>query len=129
MSIFDFLKPFVSERYFERHKAGQKSAASRFLQLLGHYDHHLHELRKVEFFFYGKRMGNAVGLKNDLIKQGYEVYGIEGSLKSQFSIIGVTSPISLQDGEFKKWIEKMNELGFINDCRFDGWGMLTPMED
>jgi len=63
------------------------------------------------------------------VSERYEVYGIKGTLKSEFSIIGITCPISLEDNDFKEWIEKMNELGFINDCRFDGWGMLTPMED
>jgi hypothetical protein len=129
MSLFDFLKPFVSERYFEKQKAGQTSAASRFLKLLSHYDKHLNELRQVEFFFYGKNMGNAISLKKDLLKQGYKVYGIEGSMKSEFSIMGITCPVSLEDSDFRKWIEKMNELGFINDCRFDGWGVLTKSED
>ncbi|HLF33386.1 MAG TPA: ribonuclease E inhibitor RraB [Cyclobacteriaceae bacterium] len=125
MSIFDFLKPFISERFFERHKAGQKEGAGLFLRLLGQYESQLDEFRQVEFFFYTKSLGNATSLRDDLLKLGYEIYGIEGSVKKRFSLMGVTCPMSLKDEDFRKWVEKMNELGFINDCLFDGWGVLT----
>lgn len=129
MSIFDFLKPFISERFFERHKASQNAGARRFLELLGRYDRQLDEFRQVEFFFYAKSLGNATSLKDDLLKLGYEIYGIEGSLKNRFSLMGITCPMSLKDEDFSRWVEKMNELGFSNDCLFDGWGVLTQRQD
>lgn len=82
----------------------------------------------MEFFFYSKNRENADELKKDLEKIGYEVYGIEKSIKNQYSIIGLTPPISLEKEKFKNWIEKMNEIGFINDCNFDGWETLTHID-
>ena len=82
----------------------------------------------MEFFFYSKTRVNANELKKDLEKIGYEVYGIERSTKNQYSIIGVTPPISLEGEKFKKWIKKMNEIGFINDCNFDGWGTISFLD-
>ena len=128
MSIFNFLRPFVSEYYFEKQKLSLKYGVNRFLSLVRNYDHHLHDLRQVEFFFYSKTIGNATDLKNDLIELGYEVYGIASSSNNEYSIIGVTNPISIRDKDFMQWTEKMNEIGFINDCRFDGWGMLTSFD-
>lgn len=120
MSIFNFLRPFVSEHYFEKQKLSLKSGVNRFLSLVSHYDHQLHELRQVEFFFYSKTIGNATDLKNDLVDLGYEVYGIVSSSNNEYSIVGVTDPISIRNKDFMQWTERMNEMGFINDCRFDG---------
>jgi len=54
----------------------------------------MEEPKGMEFFFYSKNRENADGLKKDLEKIGYEVYGIEKSIKNQYSIIGLTPPIS-----------------------------------
>jgi len=88
----------------------------------------MEEPKGMEFFFYSRTRENAKELKKDLEKIGYEVYGIERSTKNQYSIIGVTLPISLVEDKFKKWIKKMNEIGFINDCDFDGWGTLSDID-
>ncbi|MCK5103225.1 MAG: ribonuclease E inhibitor RraB [Cyclobacteriaceae bacterium] len=128
MGIFDFLKPFISEKKFERNIKGQKDSADRYLDLLGKYDKRMEEPKEMEFFFYSKTRVNANELKKDLEKIGYEVYGIERSTKNQYSIIGVTPPISLEGEKFKKWIKKMNEIGFINDCNFDGWGTISFLD-
>ncbi len=128
MGIFDFLKPFISEKKFERNIKGQKDSANRYLDLLGKYDKRMEEPKEMEFFFYSKTRVNANELKKDLEKIGYEVYGIERSTKNQYSIIGVTPPISLEGEKFKKWIKKMNEIGFINDCNFDGWGTISFLD-
>ena len=128
MGIFDFLKPFISEKKFEHNIKGQKDSADRYLDLLGKYDRRMEEPKEMEFFFYSKTRVNANELKKDLEKIGYEVYGIERSTKNQYSIIGVTPPISLEGEKFKKWIKKMNEIGFINDCNFDGWGTISFLD-
>lgn len=129
MSLFDFLNPFVPERYYEQRRTQQKSSVPRFFQIMSRYDSRLNEPRPVKFFFYGKTMGDAISLRQDLQKLGYEVYGIENSVKSRLSIAGVTPPMSLEETDFKKWVGKMNDLGFINDCCFDGWGILTILQD
>ena len=128
MDIFDFPKPFISVKKFENNLKGQKDSANLYLDLLNLYDKKMEEPKGMEFFFYSKNRENADGLKKDLEKIGYEVYGIEKSIKNQYSIIGLTPPISLEKEKFKNWIKKMNEIGFINDCNFDGWGTLSQID-
>ena len=128
MDIFDFPKPFISLKKFESNLKGQKDSACRYLDLVSIYDKKMEEPKGMEFFFYSRTRENAKELKKDLEKIGYEVYGIERSTKNQYSIIGVTPPISLEEERFKKWIKEMNEIGFINDCDFDGWGTLSDID-
>lgn len=128
MDIFDFPKPFISVKKFESNLKGQKDLANRYLDLLSKCDIRMEEPKGMEFFFYSKTREDADELKKDLEKIGYEVYGIERSTKNQYSIIGVTPPISLGKEKFKKWIKEMNEIGFINDCDFDGWGTLSHID-
>jgi len=128
MGIFDFLKPFISVKVFESNSRNQKDAANKYLNLLKRYDKNKEDLRSMEFFFYSETGVNATELKRDLEKMGYEIYGIEKSTKNQYSIIGVTPPISLEEDKFNEWIEKMNEIGFINDCNFDGWGTISSLD-
>ena len=128
MDIFNFLKPFVSAKKFESNLKGQRDSANRYLDMLSICDKNMEETKRMEFFFYSKTRENADELKKYLEKNGYEIYGIERSTKNQYSIIGVTPPISLEEDKFKKWIEKMNEIGFINDCNFDGWGTLSHVD-
>lgn len=128
MDIFDFPNPFISVKKFESNLKGQKDSADRYLDLLNIHDNKIEEPKGMEFFFYSKTKKNADELKKDLEKIGYEVYGIERSTKNQYSIIGMTPPISLVEEKFKDWIKKMNEIGFINDCNFDGWGTLSHID-
>jgi len=124
MDLFDFHKSFISAKKYESNLKAQKDSAKRYLDLLSTREKKMEYPKEMEFFFYSKTRENADGLKKDLEKIGYEVYGIEKSTKDQYSIIGVTPPLSLEQEKFKNWIEKMNEIGFINDCNFDGWGTL-----
>ncbi len=126
--MFDFLTPYISVKKFESYLKGHKAITSHYLQLLNQYDKDIDVPKQVEFFFYSKTRENANGLKKDLEKIGYEVYGIENSLKYEYSIIGVTPPISLESEIFEKWVTEMNELGFINYCNFDGWGTITFLD-
>ena len=125
MSLFDFLNPYVTVKKFEESTRGQKESAPMFLKLLKKYFENVEGARQMEFFFYSKTMEKAESLKTDLEKLGYEVYGINESENDLFSIIGLTTPICLEEREVNHWIQRMNELGFANDCKFDGWGTLA----
>ena len=129
MSLFQFPKPFVSVKDFEENIQGQKQTLFHFLKLLRRVDKSMDEERQIEFFFYSQTMEDAESLKKDLEKTGYEVYGIDKSENGKYSIIGLTSVLSLDEKCFENWIDKMNEFGFINDCEFDGWGMLITNFD
>ena len=128
MSINDFPKLSNSIKKFENNLKGQKATADRYLDLLSTFEKDVKEPKEMEFFYYSKTKENANGLKKDLEKIGYKVYGIEKSTKNQYSIIGVTPPINIEKDKFKNWIKYMNEIGFINDCDFDGWGTLSTLD-
>ena len=129
MSLFDFLNSFVSPEKSEERTGDQKHSARRFLKLLKKYFKNVEGNRQMEFFFYSKTMENAESLSADLRKLDYEIYGINKSENDLFSIIGLTTPMSLEEAELDQWIKRMNELGFANDCEFDGWGALSEPTD
>nr|NQU91076.1 ribonuclease E inhibitor RraB [Bacteroidota bacterium] len=129
MGIFDFLNPFFSERDFEETARLHKHILPNFLKLVRRFDKRLDENRQIEFFFYSRTMENAENLKRTLEKEGYEIYGIDEAKDGQYSVIGLTTYMSLDEKNFQDWIQKMNEYGFINDCEFDGWGMLSHIDE
>lgn len=76
----------------------------------------------LEFFFCTDTPEIADGLCKDLKKLGYDaVVGI--SLKDRWSIIGCTTEMNIDDSSLEGWAREMCEVGYKNDCRFDGWGM------
>ncbi|MDQ3681911.1 MAG: ribonuclease E inhibitor RraB [Bacteroidota bacterium] len=80
----------------------------------------------VEFFFYTDTEDKANNLVIELVKLKYEIYGISSPAKGiqHWCIIGVTTPLLMNEYELTKWCEAMNRLGYETDCRFDGWGTL-----
>jgi len=117
-------KPYISSEDYENLKDGHRAMVPNYLNLLRSYDDKTHEYRKIEFFFYAPSKEKAEGLKKDLEKMNYEVYGIHKSGNNMYSIIGLTLELSLEE-DLEKWSDKMNELGYINDCKFDGWGTIS----
>ena len=81
--------------------------------------------KELEFFFYTNDIDKANNLAIELYKLGYHVYGIEkNSINGEFSILGLTTQIDMDDEIVTKWSEQMCKMAFENDCRFDGWGTL-----
>jgi len=80
----------------------------------------------VEFFFYTDTEDKANNLVIELVKLEYEIYGIYPPTEDtlEWSIIGATIPLFMNEHELTKWCERMNQLGYETDCRFDGWGTL-----
>ena len=117
-----------SIKKFESNLKGQKATVDQYLELLSTFETEDAKLKEMEFFYYSKTKENANRLKKDLEKIGYKIYGIEKSTENEYSIIGVTPPIDLEKNKFKNWIKYMNEIGFINDCDFDGWGTLSKLD-
>lgn len=112
---------------FETRKWLQTTIVPRFLQFSG-LNKNTEIPQMVEFFFYSKLKEDALHLKEQLQSLGYEVYDVSKS-KDKYATIGCTPPISIAVKPFRQWIEKMNELAFINDSDFDGWGMLADPDD
>jgi hypothetical protein len=62
-----------------------------------------------------------------MVKIGYEVYVIDNdSIRKKWTVTGSTLPMSIKNKKLNSWIDEMSELGFVNNCLFDGFG--TEME-
>ena len=43
----------------------------------------------------------------------------------RFSVIGLTTPVRMDETTVVQWAEDMCRTGFAHDCEFDGWGTLV----
>ena len=114
-----------SIRNFNEHTDCQKIGALRFLELQDILDVDLNQPREVDFFFYAEKKKNASNLKLELEKKGFLVEKVHQVQNNVYSICGTAFLKSLAENEFLDWVIQMNELAFINDCDFDGWGMIS----
>ena len=80
----------------------------------------------MNFSFIRMLRTKATNLVIELAKLDYEIYGIYPPEEGipDWSIIGATTSLCMNEPALTKWCEKMNQLGFETDCRFDGWGTL-----
>lgn len=116
-------KQVVSEEKFESGKEAQESGSRQLMKVLRDLNDCDEEELVLEFFFYTDDRSKAESLSEVLLKYGYVVHIDELSKsKLRFSITGRTIPLPNEDDVVEKWAMKMNELGFIHDCEFDGWG-------
>lgn len=109
---------------YEQHLQDQRFVSKRFLNIRNMLTSNITKPVPVEFFFYSDNEEDAKLISADLEKEGYEVYGINPSANDKFSIIGATTPINVNGKEFILWIDQMNELAFLYNSMFDGYGML-----
>lgn len=128
MNIDEILnnKQVVNEEKYEDGNNAQKTGASIIMRIMKELNQEQPEELVLDFFFYTDERSKAESLAGQLQKYGYQVTIDEkGKTDLKFSIIGQTIPLSNDDDVVEKWATKMNELGYIHDCEFDGWG--TPM--
>ena len=128
MELSDFMQNYVSEEEFETRTVNQRYFAIEYLKMLDDLESDRELPRQVEFFFYTDSKAKGKGLRKDLRDMGYEVYGIHKSNKNNYSVVGASTPILLKEKSFQKWVQAMNEIGFANDCLFDGWGMISHVD-
>lgn len=119
-------KLISSIRNFEKNVKGQKSTLKHYLAILELFDQEEH--KEMEFFFYADKIDDAENLSCNLKELNYQIYGIERSKNNQYSIIGRTNKMSINEKHFNSWIEKMNEIAYLNNCIFDGWGTLSELK-
>jgi hypothetical protein len=83
---------------------------------------------RFDYWFYTDTMEKAIGLADELRKLFYEVdVKPSGTGDDRICVSGITAFMNDEDGAMENWVKKMNELGFIHDCSFDGWG--SAVED
>jgi regulator of RNase E activity RraB len=95
----------------------------RLLALSKKYGGKTGHLQQVEFFFYADSEDKGSNLAIELSKLGYDVYGVEKS-KDQWSVIGATPLMKIDEATLTKWGEAMYALASELEVLFDGWGML-----
>ena len=117
-----------SFRHFNEHCENQKLGALRFLDIQNIMEIDPDQPREIDFFFNSKKRQNATDLKSALENSGYNVEKVYQLKDSEYSICGTALIDSLVEEEFLLWVEQMNEFAFINNCMFDGCGMISRWE-
>ena len=127
MSFFDFLSPkskrYVSDEAFQNNLTRQVSMAPVTMTQLRKHGVTDATSLKLEFFFYTNEASKAALLAASLGARGYSVkHGRSAHDKSIQIITGWTGKMQMSDSVVTAWTKAMCELGFANDCNFDGWG-------
>jgi len=78
---------------------------------------------KVEYFFYSNTLEKVQNLGKELRKMDYEVKTGESSGGNLYIAKGLTTEMLMDDLVIRTWTSKMIEIGYKNDCEFDGWGV------
>src|SRR5688500_12368753 len=118
-------------RYFSKEERDenlnmQHLLNKKILEVRKKYGGKSNAFQRVEFFFYSDQEGKANNLAIELSKLGFKVYGVDPPQHEdqQWSVIGCTPAMYLNEDELTGWSEKMMQLGYGCDCKFDGWGAL-----
>ena len=130
MKFFNQLfKPFVSIQEYEANIKNQGKAVSHFLSVFnfasadeGKY------FSSVDFFFTGNNPRSIESLSTELKKKDYELFGVTKQSDNHYILSGTTPRMEINETAFHHWVKQMNEIGFIHDCLFDGWGLLGKMD-
>src|SRR5258706_14867358 len=122
-SFRQHLYRFFGKNEYEDSKEMQKTLNNKVLGLFEDYGGK-RELMSVEFFFYTDTGDKANNLAIELSAMQYEVYGVNKEDDNRFSVIGCTCPLKMDDESLTTWSERMCEIGYNHECKFDGWGTL-----
>lgn len=120
----------LTQSKYEYNNRSQKRGAPLALNLMSKLADMQDKELPVEFFFYTNTLEKAKALADEMVRLQYEVYGYGpcGYDTSQFSIAGCTPKMKMTDEVMTARVEKMCELGYQYDCKFDGWGTLLDFE-
>ncbi|MDH5382335.1 MAG: hypothetical protein OEW75_15880 [Cyclobacteriaceae bacterium] len=129
MKLFNSIfNPFVSNGRFETNKKGHIQIATHFLNIYDFVSQGQSGTKCLDFYFEAKTLAHAESLRNDLIQLGYSIDRIMKKHEFCYFITGTTHQFTIDQHSFMQWIAQMNEVGFINDCLFDGWGIMGKLE-
>lgn len=127
MSLLDIFsgkpKQFVTHHSFENNLEKQLNMTPQTLAQLRQYNVTPERELKLEFFFYTNTAGKAAALASELSQMQYQVkYGASASDKKIQVVTGWTNGMPMSDTIVLEWTKRMCEVGFNQDCDFDGWG-------
>jgi regulator of RNase E activity RraB len=116
-------KKFITESQHNENLESQLSMSPQTVEQLREYGVKEDSKLKLEYFFYTNDSHKAEKLSNELSSIGYKSeFGTSADDKKLFIITGWSSPITMATQTVIEWTKKMCDLGFCNDCEFDGWG-------
>lgn len=115
---------YISESTFRKTLQKQKEMNGQTLTQLRKYDVGDESKLSLEFFFYTDKQDKASNLAIELKKLNYNIETVDKSAgdSTLWAVIGWTTPVKMDIGSVTKWTELMCQIGFDNDCDFDGWG-------
>lgn len=114
---------FVSEKEFQMNLAKQVAMSPETLTQLRKYEVTDQTKLKLEYFFYTDTPEKGSVLAGVLIRKGYTAeHGPSAGDKKSFIVTGWTTPMQMDESTVVGWTRQMCQLGFDNDCDFDGWG-------
>ena len=120
---------FVSESAFKENLANQTAMSPQTLEQLRSLNVTDSTQLKLEFFFYTDTKEKAAQLSQALKDLGYSVeHGPSEGNKDVLVITGWTTKMPMTESTVVAWTRKMCQVGFENDCEFDGWGT-DPEQD
>jgi hypothetical protein len=127
MSLFGFLsskpKRYVSDEAYKGNVAKQVSMTPLTMIQLRKHGVVDTSMLKLEFFFYTNEASKAASLADLLNGRGYAAKCGPSAHKKGIQVInGWTDRMQMSDAVVVAWTKAMCELGFANDCEFDGWG-------
>ena len=118
---------FISEAVFKKNISSQLTMSPQTLEALRAHGVKDSDLKKLEFFFYTNTEAKAAALASTLMAKKYEVeYGISAGDDNNYLVTGWTTPLQMDMVTVLDWTKAMCELGYENDCDFDGWGTNAP---
>lgn len=119
-------KQVVNEEKFENGKDVQETSVPIIMNIMRDLGDESPDELVLEFFFYTDQRPKAESLAEVLRKFGYDVL-IHDTDKTGLSLLitGKTIPLPNENKVVEDWAKKMNELGYIHDCQFDGWGTVV----
>lgn len=121
--------PFVRRRNFIENQKMQMKLAPITLSHLRSFGVSDDKELRLEFFFYSKNQDKADALAKELRAREYQAETVESAGDNNMLLVtGWTTKMKTDDETIERWTEDMCELGYRNDCKFDGWGT-TPDQD
>jgi hypothetical protein len=122
---------YVSESAFKESVMKQKEMNSQTIAQLRNYGVDDKSHLSLEFFFYTDKQNKASDLAIELKKLNYNLETVDQSAGDPklWAITGWTTPIKMDIGSVTNWTQKMCQIGFDNDCNFDGWGPIPTKKN
>lgn len=114
---------YVSRESFERNLESQLKMTLQTLDQLRQHAVTRETQLELEFFFYTDSTTKAAELTTALSKIQYRVEHRPSAPDKKLQVvIGWTVRMTMDDDTVLKWTKRMCEIGFEQDCEFDGWG-------